>query len=112
MAVPWEAVGSIVALVAIGFVKSLYNGHARDALTSLNAKRQVAKDAHAAIPEVAEQIDNIDTKTDRIYEKVESVEHKTDRNRYLILELHGGEEVTVPVEDLADEENDFYRGNG
>lgn len=100
-----ESVAGIVALIIATVLADAIRpkGKLHAAIDRALRKRQTATDAHDAIP-------RIEKKVDRTYGKVESIEAKTDRNAYLIGEFHGDEDVTVSVNDLIDDDEDFYRG--
>lgn len=101
-----ESAAGFAAVIIIAVLTDAIRpgGRLRGAIERALKKREVAADAHGAIP-------RIEGKIDKTYSKVESVETKTDRNAYLISEFHGDDEVNVGVNDLLNDDVDFYRGD-
>lgn len=59
-AIPWEAVGVALAILA-PLTKSCYNGYLRThVIVPVLQKHRTATDAHAAIPEIRETVEQID----------------------------------------------------
>lgn len=99
MSPPWEVIGTGVAAVLAGVGELYRRGKLRfrrEPKANGNGPG-MNHDEHATLNDIA-------TTTERI-------EQKTDRNAYLIQEFHGEEDISVPVNDVLDDD-DFYRGGG
>lgn len=103
--------GLLVVLVTATVADAIRpNGRIRAAVEAALRKREVAQDAHAAIPDVKDTLETVATKQDQTLSKVEEIDHKTDRNAHLIREFHGEDEVNVSVDDILDDDP-VFRGD-
>lgn len=95
MSPPWELIGAGVAGVLAGFGELYRRG-------KLRFRRE------------NNGMNNSDRNTmSEIAETTERIEKKTDRNAYLIQQFHGNEDISVQVDEVLDDDEDFYRsGNG
>lgn len=112
MATGTEAAAAFVTLVIAGLLADAIRprGRIRKAIEAAIEKRRTATEAHTAIPEVVESLDHIESKQDRVYDKVTDIEEKTDRNAFLIQEFHGDDDISLPVDDILDDDEEFFRG--